>query len=122
LINGQRGVVTTVDETNGSLRLHAGDHELSGPAGQLSTGVLDHAYALTVHQVQGLMVDRALLLGSTSLYREAGYVGLSRGRRDNQLFLTDQVDDFAYTDGDMDRPRTPVQHRPDAMTATTNSW
>ena len=41
----------------------------------------DYGYALTVHQSQGMTCERALLLGSDALYREAGYVGMSRGRQ-----------------------------------------
>ncbi len=32
-----------------------------------------------MHQSQGMTCDTALLLGNDALYREAGYVGLSRG-------------------------------------------
>lgn len=89
---------------------------------KLSTGGLDHGYALTVHQAQGLTVDRALLMYSACLYREVGYVGLSRGRRGNELFLADRVDDFAYTDDNVDCPRTSGQESPDVMSATVNTW
>jgi hypothetical protein len=67
-------------------------------------------------------VDRALLLGSTSLYREAGYVGLSRGRHDNQLFVSDQTDDLACTDEGIDQPRAAERGRPDAITASAIAW
>jgi ATP-dependent exoDNAse (exonuclease V) alpha subunit len=80
LVNGQRGVVVDVDQDVGRLRLRIGGEVVTVFSQQLDDGFLDHGYALTVHQTQGLTVDRALLLGSTSLYREAGYVGLSRGR------------------------------------------
>ena len=36
---------------------------------------------------KGATVDRAFLLGSDQLYREAGYVGMSRGRLSNELFV-----------------------------------
>jgi hypothetical protein len=63
-----------------------------------------------------------MLLGSGSLYQEAGYVGLSRGRHDDQLFLTDQTDDLAYTDDDTDHPRTLTENRPNATTVTAIAW
>jgi ATP-dependent exoDNAse (exonuclease V) alpha subunit len=49
---------------------------------------LSHAYAMTLHKAQGLTVDNALLYGSEALTREAGYVGLSRGRRENHIYLS----------------------------------
>jgi ATP-dependent exoDNAse (exonuclease V) alpha subunit len=49
---------------------------------------LRHAYAMTLHKAQGLTVDCALLYGSAALTREAGYVGLSRGRRENHVYAT----------------------------------
>lgn len=121
LVNGQRGVVTGVDQDAGSVRVRLGEQHIAVSAAQLDNGFLDHGYALTVHQAQGLTVDRALLLGSTSLYREAAYVGLSRGRHDNRLFLTDQTDDFTYTD-EVDHPRAPEAGHLDAMTATFTAW
>jgi UvrD-like helicase C-terminal domain len=98
------------------------DTDLTVSAAKLGTGGFDHGYALTIHQAQGLTVDTAFVLGSASLYREAAYVGLSRGRRGNQVYLADQVDDFAYTDDTIDRPTQPSPDRPDAMTATTAQW
>jgi conjugative relaxase-like TrwC/TraI family protein len=122
LVNGQRGVVVAADPEVGRLRVCVGNQDVSVSAEQLDDGLLDHGYALTVHQAQGLTVDRALLLGSSSLYREAGYVGLSRGRHDNQLFLTDQTDDLAYTD-EVDHPRSPAAGgQPDAITAAVSTW
>jgi ATP-dependent exoDNAse (exonuclease V) alpha subunit len=115
LVNGQRGVVTGVDHDVGRVRVRVGDQHMAVSAAQLENGFLDHGYALTVHQAKGLTVDRALLLGSTSLHREAGYVGLSRGRLDNRLFLADQIDDFAYDE--VDHPRTSHADQPDTITA-----
>jgi hypothetical protein len=46
-----------------------------------------HAYATTIHKAQGQTVDRALVLGSDTLYQEAGYVALSRGRIENHIYL-----------------------------------
>ncbi len=78
LINGQRGTVTAVDPDQGTLTVRIAGHDLSLGAGYLHDGGLDHGYALTVHQAQGLTCQRAMLLGSDALYREAGYVGLVR--------------------------------------------
>jgi ATP-dependent exoDNAse (exonuclease V) alpha subunit len=57
------------------------------PAAYIEDGHLTHAFASTVHKAQGATVDRAFLLGSDQLYREAGYVGMSRARLSNELFV-----------------------------------
>jgi conjugative relaxase-like TrwC/TraI family protein len=91
LINGQRGVVTAVDSEHGTLTVRIVGRDLSLGAGYLRDGGLDHGYALTVHQAQGLTCQQAMLLGSDALYREAGYVGLSRGRQRNDLHLVERA-------------------------------
>ena len=87
LLNGQTGTVLAVHPDTGSLdiRTPAGPLRL-GPA-YLTAGGLDHGYAITIHQAQGLTTDTALLLGGSGLYREAGYVALSRGRHLNAVHL-----------------------------------
>lgn len=59
----------------------------SAPTKYLDAGHLAHGYATTAHKAQGLTCDRALLLGNDALYRELGYVGLSRGRLGNHLYV-----------------------------------
>ena len=71
-----------------------------GPAGYLATGVVQPGYALTCHRAQGSTVDIGLLLAGAGLSREAGYVGMSRGRQANYLYaateaLTPAADDEA---------------------------
>lgn len=44
-------------------------------------------YALTVFRSQGITVDHTFGLGSDSLYQEAGYTQLSRGRLSNNLYV-----------------------------------
>ena len=58
------------------------------PREWVAAGMLEHGYALTCHRAQGVTVDVALLYASRSLSREAGYVGLSRGRVANHVFAT----------------------------------
>ncbi len=41
----------------------------------------------TVHKTQGATYDRAFVLASESLTREAGYVAMSRARRSSELFV-----------------------------------
>ncbi len=52
----------------------------------LDAGHVSHAYVTTIHKAQGMTVDRCLTLGTDDLYREAGYVALSRGRTANVLY------------------------------------
>jgi hypothetical protein len=80
--NGTTGTVTSV--SGGEVALADGTRL---PPSYLAAGHLTHAYASTVHKAQGATVDRAFLLGSDQLYREAGYVGLSRARLSNELFV-----------------------------------
>ncbi len=65
-----------------------------------------HGYAITGHKAQGLTVDHTFVYGSDTLYREWGYVALSRGRQSNRLYLHD-LDDLL--DGG---PHTREQHDP----------
>ena len=113
LLNGQTGTVLAVHPDTGSLdiRTPAGPLRL-GPA-YLTAGGLDHGYAITIHQAQGLTTDTALLLGGSGLYREAGYVALSRGRVHNAVHLLDGPDQLA--------PETePCQPHPRPTTAHPN--
>jgi Ti-type conjugative transfer relaxase TraA len=97
VLNGTRGVITRVDaDVRGLcglwLRTHDGA-ELHLPASYLHdrserTGpTLDYGYAITGHKAQGMTTGRAFVLGTEDLYREWGYVALSRGRFDNRLYI-----------------------------------
>ena len=89
LVNGGRGIVTAVDAVREELAVRFGQRQARVPTAYLRDGGLDHGYALTIHQAQGLTCDQALLLGSDVLYREAGYVALSRSRQRNDIHLVD---------------------------------
>ena len=45
-------------------------------------------YALTVFRSQGITVDHTFGIGGDSLFQEAGYTQLSRGRLSNNLYVT----------------------------------
>jgi len=66
-------------------------------------GWMRHGYAVTVHKAQGRTCDHGLLLASDDLHREAGYVGLSRGRESNRMYLvsTEPADEL--------EPHTPAR-------------
>lgn len=114
ITNGTHGTITHIDRGTGGLVLtdRAGrDHTLSADylASTTRRGgpVLDHGYALTGHKAQGLTVDRAFVLGSDQLYREWGYVAMSRGRHANRLYLVNAHDndaDLAVAHADERKP------------------
>ncbi len=86
--NGMCAVVTTVDleQRAMTVRSDAGI-ALALPARYLDDGHVRHAYATTIHKAQGQTTDRAFVLGSDTLYQEAGYVALSRGRGENRIYV-----------------------------------
>jgi hypothetical protein len=69
-----------------SMRTDAGA-EVTLASRYLDGGHLRHAYATTTHAVEGMTVDAAFFLGDARLYREMGYVGMSRGREDNRFYV-----------------------------------
>lgn len=85
LLNGTVGTVAGMRGTGLLVRTDAGDREV--PLRYIAEGNVAHAYALTVHKTQGLTCDVALLLGDDTLFAEAGYTGLTRGRQRNQLYV-----------------------------------
>jgi conjugative relaxase-like TrwC/TraI family protein len=88
LINGARGTVTGVDASAGTVTVQfTHGPPLTLPRDYLDTGGLDHGYALTVHQAQGLTAGQAFVTAGDELYREAGYVALSRARDGTRLYL-----------------------------------
>jgi hypothetical protein len=86
--NGGRGTITTVDTDAHAVAIAftTGERAVLS-ADYLAAGHLTHAYAMTVHKAQGLTCARAFTLGSDTLYREQGYVAMSRGRLGNHLYV-----------------------------------
>lgn len=90
LTNGSLGSIETIDHEDGSIEVRLDGGDLATATDKyLAAGHLAHGYATTAHKAQGLTCDRALLLGNDSLYRELGYVGMSRGRLGNHLYIVD---------------------------------
>jgi ATP-dependent exoDNAse (exonuclease V) alpha subunit len=93
LLNGLRGVVTSIDPDARSLTVRLIDGtDRAVPASYLDAGHLDHGYAMTIHKSQGLTADEALVLAADDLYQEAGYTALSRARLDTHVYVA--ADDF----------------------------
>ncbi len=90
LLNGTVGTVERTTGTGLLVRTDAGDREI--PLRYIAEGHVAHAYALTVHKAQGLTCDVALLLGDDTLFAEAGYTGITRGRQRNQLYVVRSED------------------------------
>jgi hypothetical protein len=88
LFNGTRAKVVSVDIERRELlaRSDTGAH-VRVPTAYLDAGYVAHAYAVTCHKAQGMTTERAWVLGSDEIYREWGYVALSRGREANRLYL-----------------------------------
>lgn len=90
--NGDRWTVTEVRD-DGSLRVqhHAHTHLVTLPAEYVATQV-DLGYASTFHGAQGQTVDEGLALLSGGEDRQLFYVGTTRGRHANHVFVPDGGD------------------------------
>jgi ATP-dependent exoDNAse (exonuclease V) alpha subunit len=88
VVNGETATIVAIDAHAGTVVLRADDRSLKTlTTSYLADGNVTHAYAMTIHKAQGVTVDTALVLADDSLFREAGYTALSRGRTRNQLYL-----------------------------------
>jgi len=96
--NGDLWTVTAV-HPGGALTVRGGTHRgtLTLPAGYVGEHV-ELGYATTVHRAQGMTVDTAHTLMAPSLTRSAAYVGLTRGRDTNHLYLVTDTTPDAHPD------------------------
>lgn len=103
VLNGMRGQVIDTDPQSTSLTLvdDLGESHVL-PSDLLASGDVQHGYALTIHRAQGITVDTALVYGTKALTKEAGYVGLSRGRLANHLYVSPDDVHKAVRDGPFD--------------------
>lgn len=85
--NGDRWNVESVNE-DGSLKVRHVEHggTVTLPAAYVRENV-ELGYALTVHRAQGATVDTAHALIDSRADRAGAYVGLSRGREQNNLYV-----------------------------------
>lgn len=85
-MNGTQGTIAGMEE--GNLLVDASDgRRLEIPARYAADGHLTHGYAMTVHKAQGMTCDVSLVLGDDSLYAEAGYTSITRGRLRNHVYV-----------------------------------
>jgi conjugative relaxase-like TrwC/TraI family protein len=94
VVNGTRGTVASIDAERGELTVRTHDgRDVTLPRSYLdSTTVrggrtIDHGYAITGHKAQGMTTEKAFVLGTDDLYREWGYVAMSRGSHENHLYV-----------------------------------
>ena len=85
--NGDRWNVESVNE-DGSLKVRHAEHggTVTLPAAYVRENV-ELGFALTVHRAQGATVDTAHALIDSHADRAGAYVGLSRGREENRLYV-----------------------------------
>ncbi len=116
--NGTRATVEAVDPDAGTLTVQTDNSRVVLLAEYLEAGHIAHGYATTIHKSQGATFDSGLSLGTDELYRERGYVGMSRGRQTNHLCLVGAAEaDDAAGHG----PPPKVRHPADAVqTALTH--
>jgi hypothetical protein len=85
--NGMRGTITSISPHHMTLRITTGQQVVL-ERGYLERGWVDHAYANTIHTVQGATADDVMLVGPAGLYLESAYVALSRARDRTRIYLT----------------------------------
>jgi conjugative relaxase-like TrwC/TraI family protein len=87
VVNGTRATIVRVHPAAHTIEaVDDRGRPLSLTGGYLDAGHVAHGYAITGHKAQGLTVDHTYTLGTETLYREWGYVAMSRGRLTNQLY------------------------------------
>jgi len=85
--NGTRGTLLGMDGPTATIATDHGERRL--PLGYLEEGWLVHSYATTIHKAQGATFDRAFVLATDTIYREAGYVAMSRARTRTDLYVAE---------------------------------
>jgi len=106
--NGDLWTVTAV-HPGGALTVRGGTHRgtLTLPAGYVGEHV-ELGYATTVHRAQGMTVDTAHTLMAPSLTRSTAYVGLTRGRDTNHLYLVTDTTPDAHPDHQPEESTNPA--------------
>jgi len=105
VINGSHGMVEHVAVAEREIRVRLDDgRSVVLTTDYLNAGHVTHAYAITGHKAQGMTTDQAFVLGDDSLYREWGYVAMSRGREENRLYVVMGDGGRDEVGGAVDRP------------------
>ncbi len=88
VLNGQTGTLTGVCDAGLVARMDHDQTDVILSHDHLAHGGVGYAYASTAHKAQGGTWDLAITVGVDGLYREAGYLVMSRGRASNWLIVT----------------------------------
>ena len=116
VLNGQTGTLLAIDDGGLVVRLDHGDTLVRIDNDYLAAGGIDYAYATTAHRAQGGTWDLAIAVGLDGLYREAGYLVMSRGRQSNWLVLTQpELDSLDHDVGRHDSPLRLLAEEPDTI-------
>ena len=116
VLNGQTGTLLAIDDTGLVVRLDHDDTLVRIDNDYLAAGGIDYAYATTAHRAQGGTWDLAIAVGLDGLYREAGYLVMSRGRQSNWLVLTQpELDSLDPDVGRHDSPLRLLVEEPDTI-------
>ncbi len=108
--NGMLGTVETAGEDGRlAVRLDNGERRSVEPGAYAD---LDHGYAVTVHKAQGVTVDRAFVLASSTMDKHLAYVAMTRHRGDATLYAG--MDEFGQHAGRLvAHGRAPYEHNAD---------
>jgi mono/diheme cytochrome c family protein len=121
--NGTTATITNINHQQRSVTIDTDHGVRQLDSAYLAAGLIRHGYAVTVHKAQGRTADHGLLLGTDDVTRESSYVGLSRGRESNRLYVvsTDCDDDLEHhaRADDRDDPRRIVL---DALRHPFDKW
>ena len=110
VLNGTRGTVVGLERPTAHNR-HRRTAWSTCRRKYIEAGHLDHGYATTVHKAQGATYEQAFVLATDRLYRESGYVAMSRARGGAELFVAA---------GPFEDGRTPDVVSDEPLAATVN--
>ena len=89
IVNGDRGQITAIDEVARRIEVALEDRStVSVPFEYAEAGHLTHGYATTIHKTQGTTIDATIVLVHPSMSREQLYSAMSRGRLQNEMYVT----------------------------------
>lgn len=86
--NGNRGVALSVNPEERSMRVQLTRGVVDVPAHYVDAGHVGLAYAMTVNKAHGITCDATMMLGDDLLYRELAYEAMSRGRKENRIYMS----------------------------------
>ncbi len=87
--NGMIATVTHIDHESSEIDITLlNERRLRLAARYVEADHIDYGYATTFHKAQGLTCDDVFVVGPAGMFRESGYVALSRARNEAHLYAT----------------------------------